>query len=198
MKQISEDKHIEIKISAIIFSATILLTVPFRWVLAVILSALVHEMAHVIAIWLCGGQISLLKIGAMGAEIQTNSLTGWKEFLCLLAGPIGSIMLLLAFRWLPLTAIFGCIQGLFNLLPIFPLDGWRILRCVLRKFFCEKTMGIILKRVELCAYVCLLLLSAVGILVFNLGTWPLGIFSFFLIPKISRKIPCKLLLLGLQ
>lgn len=65
------------------------------------------------------------------AEIHTGPLEDSQELLCSLAGPVGSFSLFFLSHWLPKTAFCGVIQGMFNLLPIFPLDGGRALRCCL-------------------------------------------------------------------
>ncbi len=69
-------------------------------------------------------------IGPLGAKIESYGLSGTGELLCILAGPVGSLMLLLVLRVLPTLGLFGLIQGFFNLLPVYPLDGGRAVVCI--------------------------------------------------------------------
>ena len=69
-------------------------------------------------------------MGAFGASIETGYMTPAAELLCAAAGPIGSISMLLTIRKFPILGLLGLAQGIFNLLPIYPLDGGRILRSI--------------------------------------------------------------------
>lgn len=117
--------------------AACLLLLPLKWAVGAFLAAFVHECAHLIAIWLSGGQVYSVKLGGNGAVMETSPMTPGREALCALAGPLGSFSLILITRHYPEAAVCGLIQGAYNLIPIFPLDGGRILRCLLPVKICR-------------------------------------------------------------
>lgn len=123
-------KHAEITPSACILAAFLLLTVPLRWLLAAWTAAFFHELCHIAAVRACGGSVLGIRVGAGGAVLDTSSMTAGREMFCALAGPFGSFLLLLLLWRIPKLAICGCIQGFYNLLPLYPLDGGRAFRCV--------------------------------------------------------------------
>lgn len=127
------DRPLKIQISAgaLIFFAALVLMLPLQWVGAVLLAAMVHECCHAAAIMLLGGKIEGVTIGGRGVVMETQPMSGIREIICALAGPIGSVMLLLFLRWIPRTAICGVIHGIYNMIPLFPLDGGRVLRGLL-------------------------------------------------------------------
>ena len=108
--------------------ALTLLVLPLPWVAAAVLAAAVHELCHYLAIAALGGQVGRLAVGSGGAAMELGCLSPVRELLAAAAGPVGSLSLMLMGRFFPRLALCGLVQGLFNLLPIYPLDGGRILR----------------------------------------------------------------------
>lgn len=105
-----------------------LLLMPFQWVAAMILAGTVHEMGHCIALYLLGEPILHIGIGPFGAKIETMPMNEGKTLLCALAGPLSGLILCLFWRWIPKTAFLALAQSIFNLLPVYPMDGGRALR----------------------------------------------------------------------
>lgn len=113
-----------------VFLAMMLLVLPFRWILAALIAAAVHELGHYLAIRLCGGQARDLTILQSGAVLRTGEMRREKELFCTIAGPLCGALLIPLVRFAPRLAICASIQTLYNLLPIYPLDGGRALRCM--------------------------------------------------------------------
>lgn len=91
-----------------------------------------HEMGHVIAICVFGSCIEGLRLSVAGAELVLNesrSLSYGKEIVVAAAGPAASFLL----AWMAakhhryLFAGMSMTAGVFNILPIWPLDGGRVL-----------------------------------------------------------------------
>lgn len=122
---------LEIKPGAFLLPAFLLLVLPWQWVGAAVLAASVHEASHILALKLTGGRVARITVGGSGAVIETAPMDAFRECICALAGPLGSGLLLLLFRQLPRTALCALVHCLYNLLPLFPLDGGRILRGLL-------------------------------------------------------------------
>lgn len=112
-------------------AAVLLLTVPIRWIIASVFAAIIHELGHYLAVRFLGGEVISTQFTLRGARMEAYPMSPGREMLCILAGPAASFSLLLLARFFPRVAICGLIQGVYNLLPIYPLDGGRILRCVI-------------------------------------------------------------------
>lgn len=97
-----------------------------------LLACLMHELGHVAAAAACGGRIDRLSLTAVGAELSfsyNTPLSYGQDCLVALAGPAVNLVAgggCLILGWhLPAVANLGI--GAFNLLPVQPLDGGRVL-----------------------------------------------------------------------
>lgn len=173
--------------------ALLLLSLPIKWMCAFYLAVLIHELFHYGALTMMGKKVEQIRVGFRGIQMQTYNLSYQEEMICALAGPFGGGILLAALRWYPELSICGLLHSLYNLLPIYPLDGGRALRCAANIIF--PYLGDSLFRVIEIAVICgLIILLAV------MKQYVLSVLcGIFLIRKlIAGKIPCKQTFLGVQ
>ena len=114
-----------------------------------------------------------------------------QEFFCALTGPLGGLCLLPFLRWIPRIAICAGVQSLYNLLPVYPLDGGRALRCIVLRYLpADKAAYLLIwtSRIFLSGILLLGLLAAVK---YHLGLLPLVVAIILCIRSKNRKIPCK-------
>ena len=124
----------EIRVSpfAYLAAAAGILLLPLNILICAVTAAAVHELAHCVALSVCRVPIFEIRIGAMGARIRVGPMTPGQEMLCAAAGPLGSFALVLLSDRMPVLALFGFVQGLFNLIPVYPFDGGRIAGSLIR------------------------------------------------------------------
>ena len=127
-------KYLNIKISdsALIYIAAMVVCVDLELIVPLFLAVIIHEIGHILAIKMLGGEIYCLTICAGGVKITYNStaFTYFKDVVCALAGPMFGVMSALVASYFGFSIFSGvslCIN-VFNLLPIRPLDGGNVLR----------------------------------------------------------------------
>lgn len=159
-----------------LWAALCLLILPLRWSVAAFIAAAIHELCHWLMILLTGGNIRGITLGARGAVMEAELTGRGAEALCALAGPLGSFFLLFFLHVYPELAVCGAVQCGFNMLPIHPLDGGRVLHCLLPENICAAvTAG------------CLVFLA--GLCLWLAVEWKAGllpVFAFILVLKRSQ------------
>lgn len=125
----------QISAGAFLLPAFLLMFLPIQWVVAMVLAGAIHEICHIAAMRLLDVRIDRVSVGVRGAVIETEPMSPDKELICAIAGPLGSAALLLTARWFPRLAVCGVVHCIYNLLPLIPMDGGRVLRSMIFLLF---------------------------------------------------------------
>lgn len=179
-------ESLRVEASAFFLAAVLILVLPVNWLFAAFFAAAFHELCHMLAIRAMGGRVFSLRIGTGGAVMETESLGRGRELVCALAGPAGSLLLLLGCHVFPRVAICAFVQAVFNLLPIFPLDGGRAVRCCLKESWAD--------RLEI-GVICGIL---AGSFLLKLGKFAFFLSLALIFRALLRKRPCKRSQIGVQ
>ena len=174
---------------AFLMGALLLLTLPLPWLAAAGAAAGIHEAGHLLAIWFLGADARKIQVGSTGAKIHTAFSEPWRELLCAAAGPTASLLLLLVAKLFPRIALCGFVQGLYNLLPIYPLDGGRMLCSALKEWLPAKAEKITLVAGQ--GTGCLLLAGALAALLCRQPGIALLLGATAVRSGALGKIPCK-------
>ena len=169
-----------------------LLVVPLPWLAGTVLAATVHEICHYAMAGILGVKCRAVHISTEGTTMSMAYMTGKEEILITMAGPMGSFALLIFQKVFPQLAIAGLIQGLFNCIPIYPLDGGRV---IYRIF---ETRQKIAQGIEIFCILGILICSTLISIRWDLGIWPMLWGIWAVCKMIHRKFPCKDCAGGLQ
>ena len=174
-----------------VFLALALLLLPLKWLCAALGACVFHELCHLAAIRLLGGQVRGIDIGARGAAIQICDMSRGRELVCALAGPIGGLCLLPLAPWVPRLAVCAAVHSLYNLLPIYPLDGGRALSCIAALLLPPGKAQRLCKGVRYACILSCVLPCLWASFVMKMGYAPLLVAMLLLIRSGNVKIACK-------
>lgn len=137
---------------------------------ALLLPIAVHEAGHLLALRLMGFRLRSVQLEARGLCIRYAGLGGWlQEAIAALSGPLAGLVygLLILFlpvscaAWLEISASVSLLLTAFNLLPILPLDGGRVLYALCMRSLSEEEANRLVRGLSVAALAVLLLLGLV-------------------------------------
>ena len=126
------------------------------WIPVILISVLFHEFAHAAMIGAFGfGPSKIVLQGIGGVTINERRARPWQDLIISGVGPLSSFILAFGVRaaylgiprlhqdpffvaFVPLLISANFVWGIFNLLPVMPLDGYAMFRHFLRLFLDER------------------------------------------------------------
>ena len=125
-------RRLEVRPGFIFFACCLYYLFPTDIVLFFFSFSALHELGHLSALCICRVQVERVSLGAFGAMIKTGAMGHLQEAICALSGPMVNLFCFWALRKvIPAAALISLLLGLYNLLPVFPLDGGVALRALL-------------------------------------------------------------------
>lgn len=129
---VMRSSRLSITPGAVCFGCIGLALNPLGLFLPFLCSAALHELGHWAVLRLYHVPAEQLRITALGCVMRTAPLSYRVEARCAFAGPgVNFLLFMLSVRIFPAFALVNLSLALFNLLPLWPLDGGRLLRAML-------------------------------------------------------------------
>ena len=152
MKKFLNLSKFEVGISFIPFLIVILFSGYYKLFFTYFLITLIHELGHILMACIFKVKVNKVKLSIFGfnGEIENiDYLKIYKQILIIIMGPLTYFVSLFLIRELYLNEVISLVMYykalasnkyilIFNLLPIYPLDGGRLLKIVLDKIFTYK------------------------------------------------------------
>ena len=183
--------HFTMEPAFCVMGALAVLLFPFQWVIAWFAATAVHELGHYLLLRTFNINIFKVQIGSYGVLMHTGPQTLLQSAICSLAGPIAGFMLLILSEFNPILSICGFIQSVFNLLPIYPLDGGAALYALIGIISDEHKAE---KYIQVIGNATILIIT-IGLILFSFQIrglkYFLIIFIIFITKTLILKFPCK-------
>lgn len=148
--------------------AAMLLLLPTDWLFGWFIAVLIHEAGHVFALTICRHKIHAIVFDHTGIVMKTDPMHPAQEIFCALAGPVIGLGPLLVASLFPHTSVCALILSCFNMIPVYPLDGGRVVNGILQLIFDPLTAAAIKKFITKATYIILGILVMIAAFKFKI------------------------------
>lgn len=200
MKLLKFTKYLDVSPAFLGFLSAYFYFDPAQTFWPFLLSAALHEAGHLIVLRCMRVRIHKLRLGLTGAVLYTQPLSYGRELLAAAAGPAMNAVCTLAFlhAW-PRFALVNLLLLFYNLFPLYPLDGGRILRAALHLLLPDNAAAIAEKVLAASFLAALTAAACCLTCVWHAGLWPVVLCALLLLrvagtifpPRRKHKMACR-------
>lgn len=176
--------RIRIDLKIIIFMVLFILTHQIKIYLIIMFFSIIHEMGHIIMGIIMKMRVDKVELMPLGLSVSfkkdlnyinsENDVLEIKKICVAVAGPLVSFLLIVLYTYIKplyisqLDAIYSNFLILiFNLIPLYPLDGGRIVKGILNIKFGERKSRILINRISNITMICITIMSSIAVYYFK-------------------------------
>lgn len=176
--------QIKIDLKILIFALVFFITNQIRIYILLMIFACIHELGHILVGLCLGFKPTLIEVRPIGYSVQffnkiedynkkifKSNLLELKKIFVYMAGPILNFLIVFVLMHININSelainlvYINLILGIINLLPIYPLDGGRIIKSIICLFFGIKKSYIYIEKISNIFIIILLAVSSLAIL----------------------------------
>lgn len=190
---------IEINLKIILLAILFFILKQLDIYLIFIIFIAIHEISHLVIGMLVGLRPKVFSVNPLGFSIEFymyKERKRSKKIITYLAGPISNFILAIIFMIIPITeklkleiVYTNLLLGMFNLLPIIPLDGGKILKEIITPKLGNKDATIFMNNVTQIVLIAITVLYSVAILrIKNFAIFLLIVYLWYLKYLEDRKV----------
>lgn len=190
---------IKINLQIFIFAIIFYFTKQIRIYTILMMFALIHELGHLLAGVTLGLKAKSINIMPFGISINFEDYSNKyliKKLIIALAGPITNLIIVILGNyneWDEEIIYANMLIGLFNLIPLYPLDGGRILKYVIQLTTSNKDAEIVTYKLSNILIVFITVISCLGFVwLQNIGILLILGYLWFLISQENKRYKLKM------
>ena len=190
---------IKVNLQIFIFAIIFYFTKQIRVYTVLMFFALIHELGHLIAGICLGLKVKKINIMPFGLSINFEDYSNKyivKKIIIAIAGPLVNLLIVILGiynNWDDEIIYSNILIGMFNMIPIYPLDGGRILKYILQLKFNVKDAEIATYKLSNTLIIILTLISSIGILLIkNIGIVLILGYLWYLVIKENKRYRLKM------
>ena len=201
---------LKIDLKIFIFFALFYLTKQIKLYATIMVLCIIHELGHVLMGLIMGLKVEKIEIMTLGLsvsfkinaddynkKIKKGNILQLKKIAIAAAGPLTNLIMLLVVLHTNINlkivsneilAYANILIMLFNLLPIYPLDGGRILKAILQIFEGSIKSKIYIRKISKAVIILITMIASVAVIYLkNIGVFFIIIYLWVIVVKENRK-----------
>lgn len=195
---------IKVNLQIFIFAIIFYCTKQIKIYTILMVFALIHEIGHLIAGLLLGLKVKNITIMPFGVSVNFEDYSNKyiiKKIIIATAGPLVNLVIVILGmynNWNEDVIYANALIGMFNLIPLYPLDGGRILKYIIQLTTNSKEAETFAYKLSNILIVILTLISSIGILFMqNIGIVFILAYLWILIIKENKRYRLKMKIFNL-